>query len=76
LLAEPLLATDKIGLDESAWEDTPEALADWDAWLPTIEPMIWAKGEREDYERYREYIRHFNIEAVGKQMENMTGLVP
>ena len=64
-------AGEKIGLDESEWEDSPEALADWDAWIKTIEPMVWAEGEREEYERWREEVRKFNIEAVGKQMEEM-----
>ncbi len=71
LLVEPLPAGEKIGLDESEWEDSPKALADWDAWIKTIEPMVWAEGEREEYERWREEVRKFNIEAVGKQMEEM-----
>ena len=72
LLVEPIeLNGEKIGLDESEWEDTPEALADWEAWIKTIEPMVWAEGEREDYEQYREKVRNFNIEAVRKQMEEM-----
>jgi hypothetical protein len=63
LLVEPIPASEKIGLDESEWEDSPEALADWEAWLPTIEPMIWAEGEREEYERFREGLRQFNIDV-------------
>ena len=34
--------------------------------LEKIEPIIWAVGEREDYERYREDCRQFNIAAVRK----------
>ena len=77
LQVQPLLARDKIdvgekiGLDESEWEDTPEALADWNAWLPTIEPMIWEEGEREEYERFREEVRKYTMDAVRKQMEEM-----
>jgi hypothetical protein len=33
--------------------------------------MTWAEGEEEEYMRYREEIKRFNIEAVGKQMEQM-----
>lgn len=70
LLVEPLeVRGEKIGLDELEWEDTPEVLADWEAWIKTIEPMVWAEGEREEYERHREEVRKFNIEAVRKQME-------
>lgn len=73
LLVEPVPAIEKIGLTEEEWRDDPAAIADWEAWIDTIEPMIWAEGEREEYEQYREEMRRFNIEAVRKQMERMTG---
>ena len=31
LRVEPLPASEKIGLDETEWEDSPEAIADWSA---------------------------------------------
>ena len=71
LLVEPVPARLKIGLDESDWEDSPEALAAWVAAVEKIQPMIWAEGEEEEYQRYREKVRQFNIEAVRKQMEEM-----
>jgi len=56
-------AEERIGLDESEWRDDAEALADWAAWLATIEPVAFAEdGEFE--ERFR---RH-NVEAVRQQM--------
>ncbi len=39
------LVSDRIGLDESEWRDDPAALADWKAWLQTIEPLEWAPSE-------------------------------
>lgn len=71
LLVEPVPAEEKIGMDESEWKDDPESIAAWIAAVDKIEPMIWAEGEREEYERYREECRQFNIEAVRKQMEAM-----
>lgn len=68
LLVEPAPAAAKIGMDESAWRDDPQSIADWIAWVDTIEPMRWEEGEREAYERCREEHRRFNIEAVRKQM--------
>ena len=35
------IPNEKIGIDESEWRDDPEALADWEAWLKTIEPIDW-----------------------------------
>ena len=71
LLVQPVVASGKIGLEESEWDESAEAIADWEAWLPTIEPMVWAEGEEEEYERWRAKVKEFNIEAVRKQMETM-----
>src|SRR5262245_46302217 len=64
-------AQQKIGLSEDEWRDDPEAIAEWIAAVEKIEPMIWEPGEREEYERYRQEVKKFNIEAVRKQMEDM-----
>jgi hypothetical protein len=53
----------KIGLDESEWRDDPAALADWTAWLDTIEPVAFAAPGPFDEE-----FRKFNREAVRRQM--------
>ena len=40
VLIEPTMAPlEKIGIDESEWRDDPESLADWEAWIKTIEPF-------------------------------------
>ncbi|MCE9530544.1 MAG: hypothetical protein K8T89_05350 [Planctomycetes bacterium] len=41
VLVELSQVTGKIGLDESEWRDDPEAIADWTAWLDTIEPVAF-----------------------------------
>jgi hypothetical protein len=68
LLVEPVSAGEKIGVDESGWEDSAEAIADWAAWLPSIEPLEYTEQELAELERFREEFRRFNIEAVRKQM--------
>jgi hypothetical protein len=68
LLVEPVMPSEKIGLDESEWRDDAEALADWEAWVKTIEPLEFTDEERQSMERYREEFRRFNLEAVRKQM--------
>lgn len=52
-----------IGLDESEWSNDPEALADWAAWLDTIETVEFVKDGA-----FEEEFRRFNIEAVRRQM--------
>jgi hypothetical protein len=68
LLVEPVPSGTKIGLDESEWQDSPEALADWEAWIKNIKPLEFTDEERESMARYREEFRRFNLEAVRKQM--------
>ena len=62
---EILRSTKRIGITEGEWRNDDGAIAGWEAWIGTIEPMIWAEGERKEYQRYREEVRQFNIEAVG-----------
>jgi hypothetical protein len=59
---------DKMGLTEAEWRDDAEALADWAAWLDTIEPVEFAADDA-----FAEAFRRFNIEAVRKQMEEGAG---
>lgn len=68
LVVEPVPSSEGIGLDESTWRDDPQALADWETWIATVEPLEYASGERESLARAREEFRRYNIEAVRKQM--------
>ncbi len=68
LVVEPAKPSAKIGLDESDWRDDAESIADWVAWVDTIEPLVLSDAERAEMERYRDEHRRFNIEAVRQQM--------
>jgi len=54
-------SADKIGLDESEWRDDPEALADWEAWIKTLEPLEYTPEEEAAFARFDENMRRFNI---------------
>ena len=69
LLVEPLSTEETIGLDESEWTDDAAALADWEAWIHSIEPLDLTEEEERDMERYQEEFRRFNLDAVRRQME-------
>jgi hypothetical protein len=67
LLVKPIVAGDeKLGLTEEEWQDDPASIAAWVAAVEKIEPLIWAPGELEAYEAYRQASRQFNLEAVRK----------
>ena len=59
----------KIGIDESEWRDDAEALADWDAWIKTVEPLEFTPQEEAEMKAFDAKMRAFNIEAVRRQME-------
>jgi hypothetical protein len=60
---------EKIGIDESEWRDDLASLSDWDAWIKTIEPLEFTPEEQAAFARFDEAMRHYNIEAVRRQME-------
>ena len=45
LLVEPISSSEKIGIDESEWRDDPESIAEWIAWVDTIEPLVLNEEE-------------------------------
>lgn len=68
VVVEPLPTIQKIGLDESEWRDDPASLADWEQWLPTIEPLEFTPHEAESFVRFQNAMRDYNREAVRRQM--------
>jgi hypothetical protein len=58
----------KIGLREAEWRDDADALADWAAWLETIEPVAFAADDA-----FAAEFRRFNVEAVRKEMQEGSG---
>lgn len=68
LVVAPVATPGKIGLDESEWRDDAKALADWEAWLPTVEPLVLSDEEGAAFASNREEFRKYNLEAVRQQM--------
>jgi hypothetical protein len=69
LLVEPdISAGDELVPGDNVWGDDAESIEAWAAAVDRIEPMIWAAGEREEFEAFREKIRQYTLEAVRKQM--------
>jgi hypothetical protein len=68
------LASNKIGIDESEWRDAPADLADWEAWIKTIEPLEFTPEEAARRADFDEQMRRYNVEAVRKQREEGFGV--
>jgi hypothetical protein len=69
LVVEPVAWNgDDIVPGDNVWGDDPESFVAWAAAVERIEPMVWAEGEREQFEAYREKVRQYTLDAVRKQM--------
>ena len=65
VLIEPMNSQcEKIGIDESEWSDDPTSLADWEAWIQTIEPPEFTPEESQRMAEFDNQMRQFNIDAV------------
>ena len=57
------MPVNRMGIPEAEWQDSSEAMAEWSAWLKTIEPIDFAEADLFDEE-----FRNANVEAVRRQM--------
>jgi hypothetical protein len=74
VLIEPTVpVTERIGIDESQWRDDTAALADWAAWIRTVEPLEYTPEEAASMAEFDERMRQYNIEAVRRQMQQGFG---
>jgi hypothetical protein len=70
VLIEPATAArEAIGIEESQWRDDSESLADWDAWIKTIEPPEFASPEANRMAHFDQLMRVHNLEAVRRAMQ-------
>ncbi len=74
VLIEPAAAAaERIGIDEAEWRDDPSSLADWEAWIGSIEPLEYTPEESARMADFDAQMRRYNVEAVRRQMEESSG---
>lgn len=73
VLIEPAATSQVIGVDESQRKDDPDSLADWDAWIKTIEPLEFTSEERARIDEFDHQMRLYNVDAVRRQMLEWNG---
>ncbi len=73
VLIEPMNSRgERIGIEESEWSDDPASLADWEAWIQTIEPLEFTPEESERMTTFNNQMRQYNLDAVRRQMQEGT----
>ena len=74
VLIEPMNGLgEKMGIDESEWRDDPASLADWEAWLKTIEPLEFTPEEAQRRADFDERMRQYNIEGGARRSRKGLG---
>jgi hypothetical protein len=69
VLVEPVVSSsERIGMDESEWRDDPQSVADWIAWMNSLEPLEFTPEEEAAMARFDAEQARFNIEAVRQEM--------
>jgi hypothetical protein len=58
----------RLGISESEWSDAENAVAEWSAWLKTIEPV-----EFDQPDAFDQSFRRFNIDEVRRKMSGSEG---
>jgi hypothetical protein len=65
-------ASEKIGIDDSEWSNAPAALADWESWIRSIEPLELTPEESERIAAFDTQMRAYNLDAVQREMREGT----
>jgi hypothetical protein len=64
-----IVPPEEIGINESEWTDDTASLADWEAWIKTIEPLEFTPEEFARMAEFDLLMRAHNVEAVRRQMQ-------
>ena len=54
VVVQPIERAEALGLSESEWQDTPEAIADWIAWYDSLEPIELSTADEQAIEAHRQ----------------------
>ena len=74
VLIEPVVGPPgKIGIVESDWSDDPASIEDWESWILTLQPLEYTAEEEAAMAQFDEQTRLFNVEAVRRQFEAISG---
>jgi hypothetical protein len=68
VLVEP---GERIGLTESEWSDTPEAIEEWIRWYDSLEPLQFTPEEEADIAAWRKRIKEYTIANMHKDVEGL-----
>lgn len=61
-----------IGLRESEWEDTPQAIADWIAWYDSLEPIETVESDEQAIAAFRQQQKQVGVSGFEERAERLS----
>lgn len=54
VIVHPVEIAETVGMSEAAWEDSPDAIADWIAWYDSLERIELSAADEAELNAFRE----------------------
>jgi hypothetical protein len=71
VVVQPIESTEPLGLSESEWQDTPEAIADWIAWYDSLEPVELSANDEQAIAAHRQRQQELAKSAFDERAERL-----
>lgn len=66
--------SEKLGIGEEEWSDTPEAIEAWIRWYDSLEPLEFTPEERADWDAARREQKQFELAQWEQRSKRIEGL--
>jgi hypothetical protein len=74
VIVQPIEPGETFGVQEQAWADTPEAIAEWLGWYDSLEPLMFTDQERAAWEAARREQKEFEKTTFEERAEKLRRL--
>jgi hypothetical protein len=71
VVVQPIDTVESIGMSESAWQDSPEEIADWLAWYDSLEAIELSAVDEAELEAFREHQKELGKLSFDERSERL-----
>lgn len=71
VVVQPVESAENLGMSESEWQDSPEAIADWIAWYDSLEPLELSAADEAQIKAFRERQRQLGKSSFDERSERV-----
>ena len=63
--------SNRIGISEEEWSDSPEAIAEWIRWYDSLKPLQITPEEEAEIAAWRQKIKEYTIANMNKDIDRI-----